>query len=80
MSHATKTVTVSRVVEIPEVLHDAIQAYLDSHPDYDQQRLFTSALSLFLLQNGASSAPESALSYRKAARMYLDSLFQHPLG
>jgi hypothetical protein len=44
---------------------------LDSHPDWDQDRVFTAALSLFLLQNGDCD--------RRAARVYLDSLFKHPV-
>jgi predicted TPR repeat methyltransferase len=41
--------------------------YLQSHPDWDQTRVLTAALSLFLLQNGESD--------RRAARVYLETLF-----
>ncbi|MGA7937461.1 MAG: DUF2811 domain-containing protein [Kovacikia sp.] len=60
--------TVSILAEIPEELHIAITCYLESHPDWDQDRLFAAALSLFLLQNGDCD--------RRAARVYLDSLFK----
>jgi hypothetical protein len=63
--------TVSILAEIPEGLHEALASYLDSHPDWDQDRVFTAALSLFLLQNGDCD--------RRAARVYLDSLFKHPV-
>jgi hypothetical protein len=62
------TTTVSILAEIPEELHTALTRYLESHPDWDQDRLFAAALSLFLLQNGDCD--------RRAARVYLDSLFK----
>lgn len=61
--------TVSILAEIPEVLHESLKAYLETHPDWDQDRVFAAALSLFLLQNGDCD--------RRAARIYLDSLFKH---
>lgn len=60
--------TVSILTEIPEELHDSLQSYLETHPDWDQDRVFTAALSLFLLQNGNGD--------RRAVRVYLESLFQ----
>ncbi len=60
--------SVSILAEIPEELHDTLKGYLVTHPDWDQDRVFTAALSLFLLQNGDSD--------RRAARIYLNSLFQ----
>ncbi|WP_088894459.1 DUF2811 domain-containing protein [Leptolyngbya ohadii] len=69
--------TVSILAEIPEELHESLQSYLETHPDWDQDRVFCAALSLFLLQNGTSAAPDSSRSYRRAARVYLDTLFKH---
>jgi hypothetical protein len=69
--------TVSILAEIPEELHESLQTYLDSHPDWDQDRVFCAALSLFLLQNGCSETADSSRSYRRAARVYLDTLFKH---
>jgi hypothetical protein len=68
--------SVSILTEIPEVLHESLQAYLDTHPDWDQDRVLTAALSLFLLQQGTSETPEASESCRQAARLYLESLFQ----
>ncbi|MDC0832880.1 hypothetical protein CKA32_005897 [Geitlerinema sp. FC II] len=68
--------SVSILAEIPEDLHQSLKSYLDSHPDWDQDRVFSAALSLFLLQNGDSSTPESSQNYRRAARVYLETLFQ----
>lgn len=59
---------VSILAEIPEELHNTLRGYLSTHPDWDQDRVFTAALSLFLLQNGDTD--------RRAARIYLNSLFQ----
>jgi hypothetical protein len=42
--------TVSIMADIPEELHDTLQGYLEKHPDWDQNRVFTAALSLFLFQ------------------------------
>lgn len=63
------TTTVSILAEIPEELHTAITLYLESHPDWDQDRVFAAALSLFLLQNGDCD--------RRAARVYLNAVFKY---
>jgi hypothetical protein len=70
--------TVSILAEISEDLHASLQHYLDCHPDWDQDRVFSAAVSLFLLQNGSSDTPDSSRSYRRAARVYLDTLFRQP--
>ncbi len=62
--------TVSILAEIPEVLHESLTNYLETHPDWDQDRVFTAALSLFLLQNGKGD--------HRASRVYLDTLFKYP--
>lgn len=59
--------TVSIFTEIPETLHESLKNYLETHPDWDENRVLTAALSLFLLQNGDSD--------RRAARVYLETLF-----
>jgi Protein of unknown function (DUF2811) len=67
---------VSIFVEIPETLHESLIGFLDNRPDWDQDRVFSAAVSLFLLQNRNSTD-------RQAARIYLDSLFQRtvePIG
>lgn len=60
--------TISILAEIPEDLHETLKGYLETHPDWDQDRVFSAALSLFLLQNGTSD--------RRTARVYLDTLFK----
>jgi Protein of unknown function (DUF2811) len=61
--------TVRIFTEIPETLHESLKNYLETHPDWDENRVLTAALSLFLLQNGDSD--------RRAARVYLETLFHH---
>lgn len=63
----------SRVVvqaEIPVELHESLQGYLATHPDWDVHRVCSAALSLFLLQNTEND--------RRVARVYLDTLFRVP--
>ena len=61
--------------EIPEDLHTALRAFIETHPGWDQDRAFSAALSLFLLQNGHSNSLEDARNYRRTARIYLDTQF-----
>ena len=70
--------TVSILAEIPEELHESLKGYLENHPSWDQDRVFAAALSLFLLQNGNSKATDTSQNYRACARVYLETLFQHP--
>ncbi|MFM7885838.1 MAG: DUF2811 domain-containing protein [Pseudanabaena sp.] len=70
--------TVSILAEIPEELHETLKNYLESHPDWDQDRVFAAALSLFLLQNGSRERlGGSSHSYRSTAKVYLNALFHH---
>ena len=70
--------SISILAEIPESLHDSLQNYLDTHPAWDQDRVFAAALSLFLLQNGGSKTAHASQNYRACARVYLETLFQQP--
>jgi hypothetical protein len=58
---------ISMLSEIPEDLHDSLAVFLEKHPDWDQDRVFSAAISLFLLQNGKRDSATS--------RIYLDTLF-----
>lgn len=70
--------TISILAEIPDELHLAIACYLENHANWDQDRLFTAALSLFLLQNEEGSSTSASLP-EQTARVYLDSVFQYPV-
>jgi Protein of unknown function (DUF2811) len=63
---------VSLLVEIPESLHQSFMTFLEARPDWDQDRVFSAAISLFLLQNRTTND-------RQTARIYLDSLFKRPV-
>ncbi len=63
--------TVSILAEIPEELHDSLRGFIETHPDWDQDRVYAAALSLFLLQNG------QARGDRTPSRIYLDTLFNY---
>lgn len=78
--------TVSILAEIPEDLHHSLKRYLETNPNWDQDRVFAAALSLFLLQNGTAKTLEAQQSdseallqaNRACTRVYLESLFQYP--
>lgn len=42
--------TISTINEIPETLHDDVQAFIEAHPTWDNDRVMAAALRLFLLQ------------------------------
>ncbi len=67
---------VSIFAEIPEELHESLKTYLESHPNWDLDRVFSAALSLFLLQNESAYTTQSSKHYRACARVYLETLFQ----
>lgn len=70
------SVPVSILAEIPEELHESLKNYLETHPTWDQDRVFAAALSLFLLQNGDNKTGQASQNYRACARVYLETLFQ----
>ena len=64
-------VTVSILAEIPEDLHRSLKGFIETHPAWDQDRVYAAALSLFLLQNGHSQGDHTP------SRIYLDTLFDY---
>ena len=68
--------TVSILADIPEELHFSLKNYLETHPNWDQDRVFAAALSLFLLQNSGDRTIEADQSHRACAKVYLEALFQ----
>ncbi len=62
-------ITVSILAEIPEELHESLKGYLYSNPSWVKDRVFSAALSLFLLHNGDSD--------RRTSKVYLDTLFNY---
>lgn len=66
------TSTISIEIEIPEALHTALTQFLETHPIWDVQQLSTTALSLFLLQQGEME--------RAVSRIYLETLLDKSGG
>jgi hypothetical protein len=65
---------ISIFTEIPEQLHESLQQYLDNHPNWDQDRVFATALSLFLLRQESPSQETLSENYHTCAQFYLESL------
>ena len=58
---------VSFQIEIPKPIQQAMRAYIEKHPNWDQYRLLQAALAGFLIQNGISS--------RLITRLYIGNMF-----
>ena len=54
---------VSILAEIPEDLYQSLERYLERYPDWDRERVFSAAISLFLLQNGESDRRATAQKF-----------------
>ena len=61
------TSVVSFISEVPAPLQEAMMAFIEDHPNWDQYRLIQAALAGFLAQNGYES--------RAITRLYLDNMF-----
>ena len=59
--------TISFQTEIPKQIQQAMKAFIEKHPNWDQYRLLQAALAGFLIQNGISS--------RLITRLYIGNMF-----
>ena len=59
--------SISLEAEVPEVLFAGMREFLSSHPQLDQYRLISSALSSFLFQHGCTD--------QGVSQHYLNGLF-----
>ncbi|AIQ97972.1 DUF2811 domain-containing protein [Prochlorococcus sp. MIT 0801] len=59
--------TISFQTEIPKQIQQAMEVYIEKHPNWDQYRLLQAALAGFLIQNGISS--------RLITRLYIGNMF-----
>ncbi len=59
--------TISFQTEIPKQIQQAMQNYIEKHPNWDQYRLLQAALAGFLIQKGISS--------RLITRLYIGNMF-----
>tara|TARA_B100000965_G_scaffold190947_1_gene159375 strand:+ start:678 stop:947 length:270 start_codon:yes stop_codon:yes gene_type:complete len=58
---------ISFQTEIPKAIQQAMNNYIEKHPNWDQYRLLQAALAGFLIQNGISS--------RLITRLYIGNMF-----
>ena len=58
---------ISFLAEVPPSIKEAMEAFIDDHPNWDQYRLIQAALSGFLIQNGVDS--------RSINRLYFQNMF-----
>jgi len=59
---------ISFQTEIPKPIQQAMKAYIEKHPKWDQYRILQAALAGFLIQNGISS--------RLITRLYIGNMFR----
>ncbi len=59
--------TISFQTEIPKQIQQAMNIFIEEHPNWDQYRLLQAALAGFLTQNGISS--------RLITRLYIGNMF-----
>ena len=58
---------ISFQTKIPKPIQEAMNVYIEKHPNWDQYRLLQAALAGFLIQNGISS--------RLITRLYVGNMF-----
>ena len=58
---------ISFLAEVPPSIKEAMEVFIDDHPNWDQYRLIQAALSGFLIQNGVDS--------RSINRLYFQNMF-----
>tara|TARA_B100000965_G_scaffold377945_1_gene372413 strand:+ start:157 stop:420 length:264 start_codon:yes stop_codon:yes gene_type:complete len=59
---------ISFQTKIPKAIQQAMNLYIEKHPNWDQYRLLQAALAGFLIQNGISS--------RLITRLYIGNMFE----
>ena len=59
--------TISFQTKIPTNIQQAMNVFIEKHPNWDQYRLLQAALAGFLIQNGISS--------RLITRLYIGNMF-----
>ena len=63
-----ETSVVSFQSEVPQPLQQAMNQFIEGHPNWDQYRLVQAALAGFLVQNGHAS--------REITRVYVGNMFR----
>lgn len=52
-------------VEVPELLRSLVAEFLETHPDWDLNRLIGAAIALFLIQQTGDPQPQASKAYLK---------------
>ncbi len=55
---------ISFLTEVPAPIQKVMEAFIETHPNWDQYRLIQAALSGFLLQNGIESRAVNQIYYK----------------
>ena len=67
--------TVSLSIEIDAEIHSGIKEFLEHNSTWDQNRVFKTSISLFLIQNPQFISPQSN---RACSQAYLHSICSYP--
>ena len=70
--HVNKVSVVSFISDIPAPLKASMEAFIESHPNWDQYRFIQAAVARFLIQQGI----ESSL----ITRLYVENVFPQKLS
>ena len=70
--HVKKSSVVSFVSDVPAPLKASMEAFIESHPNWDQYRFVQAAVAKFLIQQGI----ESSL----ITRLYVENVFPQKLS
>ncbi len=62
---------VSFISDVPAPLKESMEAFIESHPNWDQYRFIQAAVAAFLIQHGIES--------RSITRLYIDNVFPQQL-
>ena len=71
-SHVKKSSVVSFISDIPAPLKASMEAFIESHPNWDQYRFIQAAVAKFLIQHGTES--------RSLTRIYVGNIFPKKLS
>ena len=71
----TSRSTVSLNIELDSEIHSGIKEFLEHNATWDQNRVFQTSVSLFLIQNPQFISPKSN---RVCSQAYLHSICSYP--
>ena len=71
-SHIKKSSVVSFISDVPAPLKASMEAFIESHPNWDQYRFIQAAVASFLIQQGNES--------NSITRLYIENVFPQKLS